>query len=84
MKFVKGGVRMVKWQLLTHLSLEAENWTQGFSNFFLILLLIVKNVAMPGKGARRQNSDWRACLKADQTMVRGLLSSSRLSVTGFY
>ena len=48
---------MVKWQLLTHLSLEAENWTQGFSNFFLILLLIVKNVAMPGKGARRQNSD---------------------------
>ena len=41
MKFVKGGVRMVKWQLLTHLSLKAENWTQGFSNFFLILLLIV-------------------------------------------
>ena len=48
---------MVKWQLLTHLSLEAENWTQGFSNFFLILLLIVWNVAMPGKGAGRQNSD---------------------------
>ena len=29
MKFVKGGVRMVKWQMVMHLSLEAENYTQS-------------------------------------------------------